>query len=67
MDTHEILKSLGRIEATQEHMKSDIADIKEGVSDYRRLKHKLIGACIIVSCVAGGLWNALLKRLGVTT
>ncbi len=53
MDLHEISRSLGRIEATQDSMKHDIADIKDGVSDYRKLKNKLIGACIIVSTIAG--------------
>jgi hypothetical protein len=64
MDSSEILKSLGRIEATQEHMKSDIADIKEGVADYRKLKHNLIGACVVISSVAGWMWNLLLRKIG---
>ena len=64
MDIGEILKSLGRIEATQDHMQADIKDIKEGVADYRKMKNRLIGACIVVSSLVGAGWGILLRKFG---
>lgn len=63
MDLNELFRAVGRIEAGQDAMKKDIADIKEGVSDYRRLKNKLIGACAIVSALAGAAWNYILEKV----
>lgn len=64
--THEIMRSLGRIEATLEAQKEVIADIAEGVSDYRRMKNRIIGACVVVSSVVGVAWACVLKRIGGT-
>lgn len=64
MDLNELFRAVGRIEATQNQMKADIHDIKEGVSDYRRLKNKLIGACAVVSALAGVAWNFIIGKVG---
>jgi hypothetical protein len=63
MDLHDIAKTLGSIEATQKLMQADVADIKEGVADYRRLKNRLIGACVVVSTTAGASVSAVWKKI----
>ena len=40
---NKIFLILGEIQGDQKSMKDDIAEIKEGVQDYRSTKNKLIG------------------------
>lgn len=54
---------MGEMRADMRGVKSDLVDIKEGVSDYRKMKNRLIGAAIIVSTTTGAAIQALWKKL----
>ena len=62
---NKIFLTLGEIKADQESMKKDVAEIKEGVADYKRTKNRIIGICVGISAAVGGGLSALLNKLGI--
>ena len=64
---NKIFLILGEIQGDQKSMKDDIAEIKEGVQDYRSTKNKLIGGALGISAVVGGSVSAILNKLGIHT
>jgi len=62
---HKIFLMLGEMQADISGIKEDMAEIKEGVSDYKKTKSKLIGLCVGVAATAGGSMSAILNKFGL--
>jgi hypothetical protein len=62
---HSIFKMLGEMQADITGIKSDMVEIKDGVSDYKNTKNKLIGLCVGVAAMVGGSVSAILNKIGI--
>lgn len=62
---NQIFEKLGSMDAKIDAIQTDMNEVKDGVSDYRQTKNKLIGACVAVSATVGGGLSAVLNKLGI--
>ena len=59
---HKVCEFMGKISADMDAMRKDVVDIKEGVSDYRKMKNRLIGAALVISTTTGAALQAAWKK-----
>ena len=60
---HKVCEFMGKMSADMDAVKKDLVDIKEGVSDYRKMKNRLIGAALIVSTTTGAAVQAFWRKI----
>lgn len=62
---NKIFHMLGELQSDSRAMKEDIAEIKEGVADYKKTKNRLIGVAAGISAVIGGGITTILNKIGI--